>query len=116
MSFYTGLQSVASNLLASKGQNVTFSRETITATNPVTGTNTRTTSTFTAYGVATNYNKTEIDGTIIQSGDIKFIMEGVTAPKQGDSTTIDSIVYRVMGVVPVSPAGVAVIYKVQLRK
>ena len=117
MSFYTGLQAVAANLLASKGQLLTFSRDTETAFSPGEGEGQYNPSTYTGNGVALNYNKGEVDGTIVLKSDIKLILEATTtAPVNGDKVTIDNIVYRVMSVKPTSPAGIVVIYEIQLRK
>jgi len=117
MGFYDGLSTVAANLLASKGQLLTFNRDTETGFDPGPGEITSTPSTYTGYGVALNYNKGEIDGTVVIKGDIKLILEATTtAPIIGDRVTIDSIIYRVMSIKPTSPAGTAVIYEIQLRK
>lgn len=116
--FYANLKSTASKLLQSKGQQVTFTRSVEASFDPATGIKTEDTDiTFAGYGAAFDYNKTEIDGEIVQAGDIRFLMEATdTAPALGDTTTIDSIIYRVMNVEVTSPAGTAVIYTVQLRK
>lgn len=115
--FYTQMKSVASRLLTDKGQSLTFSRETSSGFNPVTGVNTTSTSTYTGNGASFNYNKAEIDGTLVQRGDIRLLLEAVTTePEQGDTVTIDSIIYRVMSVSPTSPAGTVVLYELQLRK
>lgn len=115
--FYTNLKATAKRLLIDKGQQITLSREVSSGFNPVTGENTSSVTAFTGYGAAFNYNKTEIDGTVIEAGDIRFILEATdTAPESGDETTIDSLIYRVMGVKVTSPSGVPVIYELQLRK
>lgn len=117
MSFYPGLRTIATNLLTNKGQLVTFSHDEEVSYNGGTGERVKTTTTFTGNGVALNYNKSEIDGELVQMNDIKFIMEATTtAPVIGDTTTIDGEIYRAMAVKPLSPAGVVVIYQVQLRK
>ena len=117
MGLYSGLQTVAANLLASKGQLLTFSRDTETSFDPGPGDVQSTPSTYTGNGVALDYNKGEIDGTVVVKGDIKLILEATTtAPINGDRVTIDSIIYRVMTVKPTSPAGIVVIYEIQLRK
>jgi len=117
MSFYSGLQTVAANLLTSKGQLLTFTRDTETAHDPGTGEIQSTPSTYTGNGVALNYNKNEIDDTNVLRGDIKLILEATTtAPIIGDKVTIDAIVYRVMGIKTTSPAETVVIYEIQLRK
>ena len=117
MSFYSDLKLTAARLLTDKGQQVTFSREVETAFNPTTGVVTASTTTYTGYGAAFDYSQREIDGVIVQAGDIRFLMEATTTePKNGDTTTIDSSNYRIMNVNPTSPAGVVVMYEVQLRR
>jgi len=115
--FYSDLAAVATRLLTDKGQQVTFSRETSTGFDPETGINTTNTSTFTGYGASFNYNSSEIDGTIVVKGDIRFVVEAMTtAPDSGDTVTVDSLIYRVMDVKKVSPAGTVVLYECRLRK
>ena len=117
MTFYSGLSSTASRLLQSKGQLVTFSRDTSTSFDGATGKEQSSASTFTGYGAAFNYNRKEIGGSLIQDGDIRFVMEATTtAPINGDTTTIDGVIYRVMSVKVTSPAGTVVIYELQLRR
>lgn len=116
-SFYSGLAVVATNLLTSKGQSVVFTRKTTSIFNPVKGRNNTTTSTFSGNGAAFDYNRSEIDGEVIQRGDIRLILEATTtAPALGDTAVIDSVTYRVMNVKPTSPGGTVVMYEVQLRK
>lgn len=115
--FYGNLAAVATRLLTSKGQSITFSREVQSAFNPTTGVATTSTTTFSGYGAAFDYNSSEIDGEIIQKGDIRLVLEATaTAPIIGDTCTIDSDAYRAMNVKPTSPAGTPVIYEVQLRR
>ena len=115
--FYQNLAATASRLLANKGQSVTFSRETSTGFDPALGVDTTTTSSYSGNGGAFDYNSSEIDGEIIQRGDIRLVLEAVdTAPLIGDTCDIDSLAYRVMNVKPTSPAGVPVIYELQLRQ
>ena len=117
MAFYGGLANVASNLLKSKGQNLTFTRKTISAHDPKAGVVQSNPSTYTGYGAAFDYNRKEIDGTLVKRGDIRLILEATTtAPDNGDTVTIDSVIYRIMSVKPTSPAGTVVIYEVQLRR
>ena len=116
--FYAVLATVAANLIKAKGQVVTFSRSTGGTFDPVLGGTTgATTTTFTANAAAFDYANKEIDGTIVQAGDVRLIAETTaTVPAVDDICTVNSIVYRVMNVSPVSPAGITVINKVQLRK
>lgn len=115
--FYTGLAATATRLLTSKGKVVTFTRYTSTDFDPAQGINTTTTSTFTGNGAAFGYKSGEIDGTVVIKGDIRLIVDAMTTPPLiEDNVTIDSLIYRVMNVEKVNPAGTPVIYKVQLRK
>ena len=117
MSFYSGLAVVARRLLTTKGQTLTFSRETSTSFDHILGENTTSASTYTGVGAAFDYNSREIDGEVVQRGDIRLILEATTTPPIiDDATTIDGDVYRIMAVRPISPAGTVVIYEVQLRK
>jgi hypothetical protein len=117
MSFYSGLAAVATRLLTDKGQLLTFTRETSTAFDHTVGENTVTTSTFTGYGAAFDYNRNEIDGVIIAKGDIRLILNATdTAPSVSDTTVIDGDTYRVMSIKKTAPAGTVVAYELQLRK
>lgn len=70
-----------------------------------------------AYGYPESYSNAEIDGTIIQRGDIKLICSaGALRPIVGWLCLLDSVNYRVMNCDPIRESGVDVIYYVQLRK
>lgn len=117
MTFYSGLAAVATNLLTSKGQLLTFSKKTTSVFDPTKGKNNTTISTFTGHGAAFDYNKSEIDGEVVRRDDIRLIFEATTTvPAVGDTTTIDGVVYRVMRVKSTSPARTVVMYELQLRK
>ena len=105
MAFYDDMNTVADSLITDKGASLTFGRETSSAFDPVLGVNTTASSTYTGYAVATQYKRPEIDGTIIQVGDIKLILQGTaTVPILGDTVTIDSLIYRVMNIESVMAA------------
>lgn len=116
--FYSGLAAVASRLLAEKGQSVSFSRTTGGTKNAATGiTAGGSTTSYSGNGAGFDYNRAEIDGTIIQMGDIRLILEAVdTTPEANDECTYDSIDYRVMSVKETSPGGIVTHYELQLRK
>lgn len=117
MTFYSDMAVTASNLIADKGQTVTFSYTSGATFDPVLGQDSGGTPTsFTANAVALNYSKMEIDGTVIQRGDVKLIVEQTSTDIAVDmKCTVDSVDYRVMNVEPIDPAGTLVISKVQLR-
>lgn len=107
----------ARTLLQRFGQSVTLTRTTVSAINGATGAHTSTTSTFTGYGAALDYMTNEIDGTRVQSGDLKLYLEATdTPPVIGDTCTIDAKLYRVLNVETLSPAGTPALYTLQLRR
>lgn len=115
--FYSGLAAVATNLLTDKGQAVTINRETSTSFDPVTGIDTVTPSSFSGVGAVFDYHRSEIDGNLIQKGDIRLLLNAVTTePLTDDEITIDGETYRVISVKPTSPGGTVVMYELQLRK
>lgn len=116
--FYSGLAAVATRLLDTYGQTVTFSRETGGSFDPVLGVYSgQSTSTFTGSGAAFDFNRSEIDGEIIQRGDIRLMLEAVdTKPIIGDACTVNGVDYRVMSVMESSPGGTVTHYELQLRK
>lgn len=118
MTFYTDLANVATQLLTDKGQQITITRNVVSSLDPVTGIATPGTAvTITGYGAAFDYNKSEIDGTLIRNGDIRLIFQATsTAPEVDDIATVDSIDYRVMAVNKSAPAGTVLKYELQLRK
>ena len=72
--------------------------------------------TFTATGIKTNYNPIEIDGTVIQSGDIQMLFSADTELAINDLVTIDGEKYLIKHPHPVKPADILICYKAQLRK
>jgi hypothetical protein len=72
--------------------------------------------TFTAIGVKTNYNPIEIDGTVIQSGDIQMIFAANVELKINDIVTVDDEKYLIKQPNPVKPADTLICYKAQLRR
>ena len=118
MSFYSDLTDVASRILGDKGQIATITQTVSAGFDPATGTNIPDSEiTFTGYGASFGYNKSEIDGALIQNGDIRFMFEATTIePTVGNTTVIDDITYRVMNVNKTAPDGTVVKYELQLRR
>jgi hypothetical protein len=116
MSFYARMAATARKLLISRGQPIVFTRTAATF-DPATGTNSSPVVTqLTGCGVALDYRLDEIDGTAIQMGDVKVLLEPVAgAPAIGDTATINGRAMRVMNVSPLQPAGEVVLYELQLR-
>lgn len=68
-------------------------------------------------GAMFGYKQRDIDGTLIKHGDQRLLLAPQIefAPKTGDTVTVGAKVYNVVDVGIVAPAGVAVLYKLQLR-
>lgn len=68
-------------------------------------------------GALFGYKQRDIDGTLIKHGDQRLLLapQIEVSPKTGDTVTVGTKVYNVVDVGIVAPAGVPVIYKLQLR-
>lgn len=116
MSFYSNLQSIATRLLTDKGQSLTFTRVVHNAYTPGSALGTASTTTFSGYGVAFNYSDERVDGTLIQRGDVRLLLQNTTTePAEGDEVSLDSVDYRVIRVIKQKPAGTNLYYECQLR-
>jgi hypothetical protein len=116
MSFTTNARAAAVKLLTKFGQTVTFTYSSSETYTIATQTNAKTPATFTGKAVSTNYIKTEIDGSSIQQGDIRLLVENTTvAPVTDNTVVIDTITYRVMDVESINPNGSNIMYICQLR-
>lgn len=115
---YDAMQGVADELLEFFGG---ASQRTITYTtsetyNTTTLENVRAESTFTGWGVVTQYTQDEIDGTTIQRGDLKLVLQKTSRRPEVDNTVaIDGDDYRIISVDVVDPGGVDLVYKCQIR-
>lgn len=115
--FSTGLKSVASSLLTTYGQSVTFTRYSTTEYNVVTGSvEPLQATTFSGVGHPSVYAADEIDGETIQRGDIRLMLYSVTEPLIEDEASVDSVDYRVMSIEKLQAQGEAIVYRLQLRK
>lgn len=115
--FYTGLATTATNLLAKRGQTASWSHDNDDGTfNPATGQNSGGTSTaYTAKGALLDFDTSRIDGASILTTDKRFVMQVGSKPEADDVITINSVAYQTIKVRETNPAGTPVIYEVQLR-
>ncbi len=68
-------------------------------------------------GVKLNYKKAEIDGSLVQMGDAKFLLSTRAAPLIDMRVTLAGEVWRVISVSPLAPDSTDVVfYTLQLRK
>ncbi|WP_343500611.1 hypothetical protein [Enterobacter bugandensis] len=70
---------------------------------------------FSAWGVKIDYNPDEIDGTVIQRGDVKIVFTSEKVIEVGDLVNVDGKQHRVIKPNPVKPASLVICYKAQLR-
>jgi hypothetical protein len=75
------------------------------------------------HAVRSEYSTREIDGTSIKSGDVRFLVavhdindQPMPRPEEGHTVTFAGETWRVVKSMPVSPAGVPVLWKTQARK
>ena len=66
-------------------------------------------------GLVIAYKLSEIDGSVIQSGDLRLIVTPEKEIRIGDHIEVDGIRYRVEEPNPIKPADVLLAYKPQLR-
>lgn len=114
----TNLAATASRLLTRYGETVTVNAPDTGGYNPITGApgDSEPGASYTGKGYPGRYQKSEINGTTIQSGDVRLVLELIASrPQVGWSVTIDSETYRIMDVNPIRRTAEDVIYICQLR-
>ncbi|CNF22612.1 TPA: hypothetical protein PXN96_003894 [Yersinia enterocolitica] len=70
---------------------------------------------FSVIGVISSYSPGEIDGTLIQNGDVKMSATADVEIRIGDLIMVDGKKHRVIKPNPVKPAALLICYKPQLR-
>ena len=115
---YSGLAETARGLLAEYGQDVTFTRQGSAVYDNETGQVTSTETKFTAKGVIFPYKNgvSQVNGSLIEKGDQEVYWQGNTAPIPGDTVTVANVSYKVVSVMAIEPAGINVLYQIQVRR
>lgn len=122
MSFdYSRLAASSIAQIADKGRTVSLVYKTQGTYNPATGTfSGQTSTTQSVKMLITNFNKTEIDETLIKSGDRLGLLAPQTdltrAPKTADKVTDNSETFTIVGIEEIKPGDTVLLYKLQLRK
>lgn len=117
MTFATNLQAAASRLLTAYGQSISVLKDVVASYTVATGAVVQGTDvTYTGYGHPQSYTKENIDGVLIQSGDIKLLFYSATQPSLNDIFTLDSLKYTAVQVSNKKVQGSNIYYEVQLRK
>lgn len=119
MSFdYPNLAATAQRLLEQFGMDTTLTRTVPGGYDPETGTTTGpTVTTWTGTGARFDYTQRDIDGTLIRVGDRRVLIgvDGMTLPLTGDVVTLGVRSFTVVQASEIAPAGVAVLFDVQVR-
>ena len=122
MEFYSKMQATANRLVKGKGQEITLTRQAAGAYNVSTGTASVTTTTQKAYGAMFEYGDKNIDGVLIKEGDKQLLLSALNsagtalvAPQLNDTVTINTVVYTVVRIKPLSPAGTTVLFDCNIR-
>lgn len=119
MSFYADIASVSDSLINEFGMPVTLKVPSGSAYNTDTGTVTVTYADQSGYGCVVDFDKDQIDGTKVRIGDKLMLLApgGVSEPFDGCLVVAGAETWTVVPPVNVtSPAGIACLYQVQLRK
>lgn len=112
---YPATAATATRLLERFGAAATVRRVSGSAYDPDTGTTVPTYTDHATTAAVFAYDQKYIDGTLILQGDQLAYCAPAVAPAQGDKFTWQGADLTVVAVKPVSPAGVPVLYEVQIR-
>ena len=114
--FSDRMTATALRLLTQYGESVGAERRETTY-DPATGeANSSSVTTYSGKGYPSNYNKSEMDGVIIQQDDILLVFSSVEEPKVGDVMVVHGKDYTAISVQLITAQGNNVVYKVQLRQ
>lgn len=119
MGMYEDLKADADSLLSELGQDMSLVRPgTGQSYDPVLGrASASADSSFSAKGVMLAYESSEIDGSNVQSGDRKVILQAVEQPKAADRLRVGlESSWTIVSWKEVAPAGLALIYELQVRR
>lgn len=114
---YAAMATTARTLLANFGQTVTIKRTTGGSTDPVTGVVTPgTETTYSPKGVLRPFPDALLDGTRITESDRELILDDTVEPEMGDLVTIEDEDWTIRRIIGTKPAGIALVWRVQVRR
>lgn len=120
MTFYDEMADVADDLLSEFGQSCVLGVVTTGAYDPTTGEAGTTTATHPVTAALFDYPQRHIDGTLILTGDKKALVSpvGLTVEPAPGNTLTDAAgkQYTVVNAKATAPAGLAVLWTLQVRK
>lgn len=105
-------------MLAKFGQSVTRTATTMGAYNPATGTATPSTAATTRTGVkfAFGAGVTTVRGQLVQTEDAELYLDATGAVAMTDRYTIGGVIFAVVSIDELSPAGTPVLYILHIRR
>ncbi len=110
---YSASKALADRLLNQFGASLTFTRQTGETFDPATGTTSATEETFSRDVVWLDYDNDEIDGSIVQRGDARLLIQGEV--KVDDRVERDGENWKVVTASPLNPAGTLIYTEAQVR-
>ena len=119
MTFYSDMATTADELITEFGQAVTLKASAGAAYDPETGSSVVTYADQSGHGCVVDFDKKLIDSTKVRIGDKLVLLSplGISEPKDGDQLVIGAETWQLVPPVTVTaPAGIAVLYEVQVRK
>ena len=116
--FYDRLAATALDLLSRFGQDVSRVRVTPGAYDPATGAAGESEASATFKGALLDFNNgtTTFQGTLVQVGDRRLLIEAGAAPNTDDKIVVGGVTWSVLSVREINPAGIPVVYSLHLRK
>jgi len=117
---YADVAAEAACSIAEAGTTLTIKRDIAGVPDPITGLTTgESIESYPVTGVKLRYKNTDIDGTLVKSGDLRVLLsvEGLTiVPVSTDTITISGIDWKIIDVKPLEPSDITVLYELQVRK
>ena len=110
---YSASKSLADRLLNQFGASLTFTRQSGETFDPATGTTTATEETFSRDVVWLDYDNDEIDGSVVQRGDARLLIQGEV--KVDDRVERNGEQWRVLTASPLQPAATLIYTEAQVR-
>jgi len=117
MGFYDGMAETAARLIEKFGADVVFQSTSAGTFDPVIGeTVGAITSENTPKGIQKRYKSSQIDETRIKTGDKLFVIDNSYKPDMSDTVKVGTQYWNIVDLEEVTPAGVPLVYFVQVRK
>lgn len=117
--FYDGMAATAQKLLTQFGQPVALRRYTGGVLDPITDTvsgATQVDEQTTGIISAIDKRRDEVLGASAMAGDMLFTLTAEVEPLQDHLIVADGQEWSIVRIIPVAPAGIPLIYKIQVRK